>query len=66
MVTEVASHIYLGIVDEARRIMRSDEEGQGMIEYGLLVALISIAAIAVITLIGPQLKGIFQQVVNSL
>lgn len=44
----------------------SDEEGQGMIEYGLLVALISIAAIAVITLIGPQIITTFQDVVNAL
>ena len=43
-----------------------DESGQGMIEYGLLVALISIAALAVIVLIGPQLTTIFGNVVNAL
>jgi pilus assembly protein Flp/PilA len=43
-----------------------DESGQGMIEYGLLVALISIAAIAVIVFIGPQLTTIFGNVVNAL
>ena len=42
------------------------EEGQDMIEYALLAALISIVAIAVILLIGPQLTGIFQTVVNGL
>jgi len=31
------------------------ESGQGMVEYGLLVALIAIAAIAVIVLIGTGL-----------
>jgi pilus assembly protein Flp/PilA len=44
----------------------SPEEGQGMIEYGLLVALISIAAVAVIVLIGPQLSSTFQTIVNAL
>jgi len=42
------------------------ESGQGMIEYGLLVALISIAALAVIVLLGPQLTTIFGNVVNAL
>jgi pilus assembly protein Flp/PilA len=42
------------------------EEGQDMIEYALLAALISIVAIAVILLIGPKLTGIFQTVVNGL
>ena len=43
-----------------------EESGQGMIEYGLLVALISIAALAVIVLVGPQLTTIFGNVVNAL
>jgi pilus assembly protein Flp/PilA len=43
-----------------------NDEGQGMIEYGLLVALISIAALAVIVLIGPQLTTIFGNIYNAL
>jgi pilus assembly protein Flp/PilA len=42
------------------------EEGQDMIEYALLAALISIVAIAIIILIGPYLKNLFQDVVNGL
>jgi pilus assembly protein Flp/PilA len=42
------------------------EEGQDMIEYALLAALISIVAIAIIVLIGPFLKALFQDVVNGL
>lgn len=44
----------------------SDEEGQGMIEYGLLVALISIVAIVVITAIGGGLTNNFNAVLNAL
>jgi pilus assembly protein Flp/PilA len=44
----------------------SREEGQDMIEYALLAALISIVAIAIIVLIGPYLKDLFQDVVNAL
>jgi len=36
-----------------------DEKGQGMVEYGLILGLISIAAITVISLFGPQLINIF-------
>jgi pilus assembly protein Flp/PilA len=51
--------------DWIRRITER-EEGQDMIEYALLAALISIVAIAVIILIGPYLKDLFQDVVNAL
>jgi pilus assembly protein Flp/PilA len=46
--------------------LRSREEGQDMVEYALLAALISIVAIAIIILLGPYLKDLFQDVVNSL
>ena len=42
------------------------EEGQDMIEYALLAALISIVAIGIILLVGPYLKNLFQDVVNGL
>ena len=42
------------------------EEGQDMVEYALLAALISIVAIAIIVLVGPYLKDLFQDVVNAL
>ena len=42
------------------------EEGQDMIEYALLAALISIVAIAIILLVGPYLKNLFQDVINAL
>ena len=40
----------------------SDEEGQGLIEYVLIAALISIAAIAAIQLVGPQISAQFTAV----
>jgi len=35
------------------------EDGQGMVEYGLIIGLISIAAISAIVLLGPKLLGYF-------
>lgn len=56
----------LRIQDAIARLLNREEEGQDMIEYALLAALISIVAIAVIVLIGPYLKNLFQDVVNAL
>jgi pilus assembly protein Flp/PilA len=42
------------------------EEGQDMIEYALLAALIAIATIAVLVLVGPELRKLFQDVINGL
>jgi pilus assembly protein Flp/PilA len=41
-----------------RQLVRSDK-GQDLIEYGLLVGIITITAIAAITLIGPKVAGYF-------
>lgn len=40
------------------RLFRSDE-GQDLIEYGLLVGVITIGAIVAITAIGPTVAGYF-------
>ncbi len=42
------------------------EEGQGLVEYALILVLISIAVIAVLMLVGPQIRDIFQQIVDAL
>ena len=43
-----------------------DEEGQTLVEYGLLLALIAIVVIAVLILLGPAVSGIFQSVNDQL
>jgi Flp pilus assembly pilin Flp len=48
----------------AERVTRT-EDGQDMIEYALLAALVSVIAVAAIALIGPYLKDMFQDVVNA-
>ena len=39
-----------------------DENGQGMVEYGLIIGLIAIAVIAVLVVLGPRIADLFQQV----
>jgi Flp pilus assembly pilin Flp len=43
-----------------------DEDGQGLIEYVLIAALISIAAIAAIRIVGPAVSDQFDTVGNAL
>ncbi len=43
-----------------------DESGQTMVEYGLLIALISIAVIGVLIALGPRIAGFFQSVDDQL
>ncbi|HYF78413.1 MAG TPA: Flp family type IVb pilin [Symbiobacteriaceae bacterium] len=41
-------------------------EGQGMAEYGLILALVAVVAIAAVMLLGPKLHTVFTKIVNSL
>ena len=43
-----------------------DESGQGMVEYGLILALIASAGIAVLPTIGEKLTAIFSGAANAL
>ncbi len=43
-----------------------DEEGQGMVEYALIVGLISIVAIAALVLIGGRIRDKFEAVESAL
>ena len=41
------------------------EEGQGLVEYALIILLIALVLIAVMGLIGSQLSEVFSQVTSS-
>jgi Flp pilus assembly pilin Flp len=44
----------------------SEDVGAGLVEYALLVFLISIASIGILTILGVSISGIFTQVNNAL
>lgn len=48
-----------------KRLLMS-EEGQGMVEYGLIIALVAVVVIAAIALLGNGVKNTFTNVTNSL
>jgi pilus assembly protein Flp/PilA len=43
-----------------------DEEGQGMVEYGLIIALVAVVAIVGLTLLGPQIRSLFENISKQL
>jgi pilus assembly protein Flp/PilA len=47
-------------------LRRDDEEGQTLVEYGLLLALIAIVVIAALVVLGPIVSEIFDTVGDSL
>jgi pilus assembly protein Flp/PilA len=46
-------------------IQRDDEEGQGLAEYALILALIAIVAIVALIFLGSQVSKILSNVGNS-
>lgn len=43
-----------------------EEEGQGMVEYSLILALVSVAAIGTLTTMGTNVKSVFTNSSNAL
>ncbi len=43
----------------------ADEEGQGMVEYGLIIALVAIAVILVLTTLGTTLTNTFSNIASA-
>jgi len=41
------------------------EEGQGMVEYGLIIALVAVVAIAGLIILGPKLSTLFTSLGSS-
>jgi len=48
------------------RFQSKDEEGQTLVEYGLLLALIAIIVIVALLFLGPLVSEIFQNVGSNL
>ena len=42
------------------------EEGQGMVEYALILVLIAIVVIVILTVVGKQVNNVFSNISNGL
>lgn len=52
-------------MDIMKRLVQ-DEEGQGLVEYALIIALISIAAIAIMPTLGTKISDVFDGINKKL
>lgn len=48
------------------RALWRDESGQGLVEYALIIALVAIAVIAALALLGDRIGNIFNDIGNRL
>lgn len=51
---------------QAVRSFRDREEGQGLVEYALILSLVSIAAIVILGVLGTDVTEVFDTVENAL
>ncbi len=42
------------------------EEGQGLVEYALILVLVAVVVIIILALLGPAIGNIFSNIVNAL
>lgn len=43
-----------------------EDEGQGMVEYALILVLVSVVAIGALQLLGTSIDGVFDKITGSL
>ncbi|MBM2810510.1 MAG: Pilus assembly protein [Chloroflexi bacterium] len=50
---------------KVRNYFPEREEGQGMVEYGLIIALVAVVAIAGLIILGPKIASMFTSLGSS-
>lgn len=59
------NNLFLAIYMRLQNLMHN-EEGQDLVEYALLIALVALVAIASVTTLGSNVSAIFTRIGNSL
>ena len=52
------------ILGEVIMLYRPQEEGQGLVEYALILVLVSVVVIVVLLLLGPAIGNIFSNILG--
>ena len=61
MLRSVPMRLYLALTS-----VRDREDGQAMVEYALILFLVSVVSIAVLTLIGKSVSSVFSEINKDL
>lgn len=61
MLRSLAGRAYLAL-----SAVREKEEGQAMVEYALILFLVSVVSIAVLTTLGGKVSSVFNEIVNDI
>jgi pilus assembly protein Flp/PilA len=59
------NHLYVNVMNWLAKF-DTEEEGQGMVEYALILVLVSVVAIVALTLVGSRVTAVFNSIANSL
>jgi pilus assembly protein Flp/PilA len=46
-------------------VYRPRQEGQGLVEYALILVLVAVVVIAILTLLGPAIGNVFSTIANN-
>lgn len=57
--------LYLRAI-ESLRTLRDEEEGQGLVEYALILAVISVLIVAALTGLREAIEGVFTDITNAI
>ncbi|MGH2607884.1 MAG: Flp family type IVb pilin [Tepidiformaceae bacterium] len=49
-----------------KKVFKRDEEGQGLAEYGLILALIAVVCVAALTTLGGAISGLLNQLAGNI
>jgi pilus assembly protein Flp/PilA len=58
---QIPMRLYLAL-----NALRNGEEGQAMVEYALILALVSVAAVAILSTLGTSVSSIFSEINQDL
>lgn len=54
------------LLGDIQMLFLTHEDGQGLVEYALILVLVAIVVIAILALLGPQIGNVFSQIVDAL
>ena len=58
--------MFFKVLEWLQSLKAREEEGQTLVEYALILALIVIVVIITLSLIGPQVENVFNNILDNL